>query len=900
MAAPLLTGALLSAALAWGSVPVARVDVEAPGAADLHELQRLFGVVAGEALSRSAVRSGVQALLASGLVEDVSVTVDEAAEGAVVSARLQVASRLTSFKVTGLPSRARRAIRPLLSFSRGVPLHVVSFERAVERARDVLRADGFPDATLEPELSFDVGGGTVAVKLVGKLGAPTLARFLTAPGSGLQGDELWKACGLSVGRRLTTAGLEGARRRLAETLRRNGYWETEVESAQVAPQQGGTEVTFVVDRGPRYRLELTGIERRKALELEALPFLRGEESFHEAGLDLSVRRLRTFLERQSRYLAQVSAEVVEGDPRTLTISVQHAEVVPIVSVLFPGVDERLISLLRDRVGARAGHPGRWGGEPVDEDTLAADAASLLGTLQEDGYADARIGEARFVAYGAGAAVEFPVVAGGRTLVGDVAVSGVPSDVTVPSLPLAAGGPWSVAAEARAKALMVGALTEAGYADARVWASHECSGGVCAVRLEAEPGGPVTVGTVVFSGLGRTSRGLVARVAGIRSGDVVGPEAQLAAQRRLLELGIFQRVAIRPVPGDQVGNRRDLLVEVEEGQTRAVGVGFGWDTEEQLRVSLSLSELNLFGLAQTLSFDGRISSREKRYQINFREPTSFGVLGFPTSTSIYRTEEHWPTYDLLRRGMWIEFGARQRRPGRLVLRYEYQITVPDAPPEVLSDLEHDEQEAKIASVTPILEWDSRDDPFEPRRGSYATLQFQYAFPAFDAQASFDKLTGSVTSFAPAGGGTIAGSLRFGGIEPRNQAPGTPDNLAVPIAVRYFAGGRVSHRAFGTDELGIVGQTLTEGGDPLGGAGMAIGNLEWRFPVVGVVGGSLFVDAGNVWAAWRDIKTADVRWGAGIGVRVLTPVGPLRLEYGWKLDREAGESPGQLFLSFGNPF
>ena len=89
-------------------------------------------------------------------------------------------------------------------------------------------------------------------------------------------------------------------------------------------------------------------------------------------------------------------------------------------------------------------------------------------------------------------------------------------------------------------------------------------------------------------------------------------------------------------------------------------------------------------------------------------------------------------------------------------------------------------------------------------------------------------------------------------------------------------------------------------PIGGNGLLIFNLDWRFPIVGPIGGSLFVDAGNVWADWRDFDVDHIKPGAGIGFRYLSPIGPLRLEIGWKLDREPSEDPYVIFFSFGNAF
>jgi outer membrane translocation and assembly module TamA len=72
------------------------------------------------------------------------------------------------------------------------------------------------------------------------------------------------------------------------------------------------------------------------------------------------------------------------------------------------------------------------------------------------------------------------------------------------------------------------------------------------------------------------------------------------------------------------------------------------------------------------------------------------------------------------------------------------------------------------------------------------------------------------------------------------------------------------------------------------------------VAGPVEGVLFYDAGNVWADWRSIDPHAVKSGAGIGVRYLSPIGPFRLDIGWKLDAERGEPRHAISLSFGNPF
>jgi len=80
-----------------------------------------------------------------------------------------------------------------------------------------------------------------------------------------------------------------------------------------------------------------------------------------------------------------------------------------------------------------------------------------------------------------------------------------------------------------------------------------------------------------------------------------------------------------------------------------------------------------------------------------------------------------------------------------------------------------------------------------------------------------------------------------------------------------------------------------------------NLDYRFPLAGAVGGVAFLDLGNVWADWRELELEDLRPGIGLGVRYASPVGPIRLEIGWKLDAQDFEDDAPIFLlSFGNPF
>ena len=899
MAAALLIAA---AAAAAASAPVTAVDVVAAGARDTGRLRQVLGVRAGDRFSRLELRRGVQALIASGEVEDVVVTTVAGADGIAITVRLQAASRVGSVRVEGLPRRARTRVRVGLGLVPGTVLEVPRFEAAVTAAVDRLRADGYPDALIEPWLDFDIADGTVAVTITGSLGAARVLAGVEATGVALGEAELLDICGLDAGDRLTDAAAQRARRRLERHLRRSGWWEAGVSPPEVVAAERGAVLRLQVRSGPRYRLELVGIERSGALEQDALPFLRGGEPFSGEAEDAALA-VRRFLQRKRHLLASASAAVTDdGGVRTLRVKATPGPRLPIKRVSFPGLTAVPEAELMERVGVRERGLVPWGREPVDDTTLAADGASVLAVLRRHGYAEAAVETPRVSAVGRSFHVELPVVEGPRHAVAAIDVAGLPADFTPPDLPLKAGGPWSSASAQESANTLAGALRDAAYLDAWIESSHTCAEASCRVTLTAHPGERTEVQRVVVSGLGRTKVRTVIRLARLQTPARLGITDLLDVQRRLLKLGLFQQATLRPIPGQESGESQGYVIDVEEALTRSISYGVGWDSVAQGRVSFSWSQLNLWGSGRSLSLSTDLSRTETDFEILYRAPENLGVLRLPTWAAVYRSEEDRVEYTVLRRGLWVEVGDRWRKPLRLVPRYDYSIVRSDAPPEYESELEREDQDISISSITPILEWDTRDDPLVPHRGVYASLQPQFAFEAFAADAEFDKITLLASGYLPAGHNVLAGALRLGGIHPRSPQTAkstSPDNLQVPIAVRYFAGGRISNRAFPTDRLGAEG-TFGDDGSPIGGAGMLVTNLELRFPVTGSVGGNVFLDGGNVWPSWSDLSTAEMRWGAGLGVRVETPMGPFRLEYGWKLDRREGESSGELFFSFGNPF
>jgi len=228
---------------------------------------------------------------------------------------------------------------------------------------------------------------------------------------------------------------------------------------------------------------------------------------------------------------------------------------------------------------------------------------------------------------------------------------------------------------------------------------------------------------------------------------------------------------------------------------------------------------------------------------------------------------------------------------LSLQYEFSIdeTLDVDPGAVIS--EEDKGRANLASVRALMVLDFRDDPFNPKRGTFLSGGAELASAVLGSQVDYWSLTGQASYYHPVvRRNSLALSARAGVIRPYGST------VEVPIQKRFFAGGRTTVRGFSQDSLGPKG----DDGSPTGGNYQLILNAEMRFPLDYGFLFATFVDAGSVWLSRDPLNGFDLRESAGLSLRYITPVGPISVDYGWKLDRRPGESPGEWSFAIGMVF
>ncbi len=913
------------------TAPIVRaIEIRAATVLDLDqrgELGEILTTEVGLPLDRAEVRRSLRNLQASGLASEVEARTLPDGDGVKLFYLLGRRVRVASVELVGELGLRRSELEPAVLQQEAAPLSESRIVRGVYALQDLLVDRGFSSADVRVDVVLGEGGEDAEVTYRIDAGVRTRVRHLRLEGSlgTLTREELIERLRMSPGEVLRESRLEEDLERLEKVFLDAGYRAAEIDGPRREGELGATQVDLIyqVEAGPHFEISAQGAEIEQLRRRRLLADLENQR-YDEALLLQTVRNIRRDFQERGHYRAQVESEVETTDDQTrILFIVQPGPLYELDEVKLEGNSTLTQAQLLPRM-VTAADRGLFSGAPrLVDGLLQEDIANLASYYVLQGFHQAEVGPERVEERGSRLAVTIPIVEGPRQRVVEVGIDGVDRrglGIELESLAVRPGGPFHPRLVEESTEELLARLEDRGYLFAQVqprleWNREQT---LVTVVFEVLAGPLVTVDRVVIRGGRRTDPRLIRRTLDLHSGEPLSRRSLLEAQRRLYRLGIFSRARVQMAPAPPFSQRRDVLVSISEGSERRLTYGIGYDTEDELRGLFGYSHVNLFGRGVAARFDLRYSGREQQARALLRQPM-VGRWAIPVTYSLFGVEEEQKSFDSIRRGFQVE-AERRGKTSQAALLYTFKVVEVENADPILQPIEIDRDlaEVEISSLTPSWFVDRRDDLLLPQRGWTLRLQSEYAFPLFGADTEFVKLFTQQTSYVPLGGfGTLASSVRVGAIEPVGSTgvedPTLPESLTsrlIPISERFFAGGRTTHRAYRRDRLGITGTSLLEVDDPdnpgtlrqvsVGGNGLLLVNLEYRFPIAGALGGTAFFDAGNVWGDWRDVDLSEVKKGAGVGLRYLSPIGPLRLEVGWKLDRETGEDPAVIFLSFGNPF
>jgi len=908
---------------------VASVGWIADGPVDPRTVGALIGIAAGRPLSEAETGDTIRDLYGTLLFSEVAVDATVLDDGRVsVLVYLRRAFRVRSISFRGGGGLSGEDMRRTLPFAEGQPFVASTLSAGADALTRRLMTEGYLEASVEPDAVFDEKEFAVNVRF--RIDAGQKAR---TTGPFFDGDvEPYTAAALAARMRAKPGKpyKESRARSDADRVRKflvgEGRLRASVELIAAEPKPNG-EITPVyrVSVGPRYQIEASGVTE-KAARREILALIEAQ-TFDEDLLQQWVEDRRRSLQSSGHYWAKVSAELgTSGDPIPVRLTVEEGPVYAVERIDIAGnsaVDDKTLRSLL--VVREKGLPFLQKGRLTDAD-LEGDVSAVLGYYQTHGWIAARVEDVVTDGSKPGRlVVGIKIQEGPRTFVTRRAVDGAehltPSDLSA-MLTVREGEPFNP----RAVRLDVSTLTtyywNNGWRDASVQDHYTLSEDrtKADVSYKIEEGMRSFFGKTIVRGNAITVPDRILRQVTWKEGDPFSEEKIADTQQNLARTGVFREIQVRPQPADPENQSRDVDITLSEARRFSLLYGFGYQNSPGADTNrndvfgiVGGTYRNLFGRMRSASLELQYAPLSGRGHVyaTFLEPYLFNT-DVPLTAVFFVAKEPIQDVDIDRIGGYIESVRFVRPDLRLGLRYEYQQIAPSNPRD-LSTIEVEkfpkaDQPIKQSAIGPSLFYDRRDDILDPHAGYYATLAGKYAFPFLNADARYGKVSGQAAWFTRLLGGVVGLSGRAGAIFPYDIQAGVP----VPLAERFFAGGSATGRGFDTDVLGIPGVTVdvntqatvhepadepgncfpqypdlirydcSPGPRILGGNGFMAWSLEYRLPIYGNLGLSVFYDLAQVWESPKNINfkiegVNGLRQSIGAGLHYLTPIGPLRLEY-----------------------
>ncbi|MBN1270840.1 MAG: outer membrane protein assembly factor BamA [Candidatus Aminicenantes bacterium] len=420
-----------------------------------------------------------------------------------------------------------------------------------------------------------------------------------------------------------------------------------------------------------------------------------------------------------------------------------------------------------------------------------------------------------------------------------------------------------------------------------------------VAFVIQEGRLVTIEKILVAGNKTTREGTIFKEIRVKEGEYARYSLLQESKRRLERLGIFTDVKIEEIPLDV--ERENIVVRVREGERNYASLGIGletkeepksfavWNTVVRPRGTAELMRNNVFGTAAQLSLVGQISLREKRAVISWEQPYFFG-LPFQTYLNGWLEQETRKSYSYDRRGVSLtaikSFSEETLLLSTLRLAQTKLFDLQFSP----SEIDRQFFPFSTTSISESFIWDKRNDPFNPARGHFFSIAFEWAYPLFNSESDFQKLFSKYQQFFTLFDRVVISATARVGL----------GRGRIPIHERFFAGGSNSFRGTEFDELGPKDPDSLQ---PIGGKALTLLNFELSFPLLSALKdlfGTVFYDVGSVFSKRSQFNLKEMQNALGFGLRYRTPLGPVRLEMAWNLDVPQGEKKIFAFFTIGHVF
>ncbi len=439
----------------------------------------------------------------------------------------------------------------------------------------------------------------------------------------------------------------------------------------------------------------------------------------------------------------------------------------------------------------------------------------------------------------------------------------------------------------------------GYLYIRVIPTTQVNEGKCEVNIDfsMKKGVPVYIDGIEFTGNIKTKDRVLRRELTIFPGERFDLTKLRRSRQKIANLGVrtpyFEKVGFNITGAEK--EKKSIIFTVEEGKTTNVLFGGGYSSIDKL---VGFAEINIdnfdmgnaptfTGGGQSLALKLESGAEKENYRLSFTEPWFFDhhlLFGLDA----YKNSREWSDYDEKRVGGRVRAGFSFREYYKTRLTYKYEdVDIFNIEEGASEELGEEEGIFTTSSLSTELIRDTRDNVFNPSTGARTSIFFEVAGGWLKGDRDFTKCVVRESWFYPLRKNLTLNIRLRGG-----AANEFGDSSRIPIYERFYLGGINSIRGYGYRDIGP--KDALE--NPIGGKIMALGNIELIFPLVEKLKGAVFYDIGNVWAESADFDLGDTYSGIGVGIRVASPIGPLRFDYGYGLEIHKGRLDFSMGWSF----
>ncbi|HQH80579.1 MAG: Outer membrane protein assembly factor BamA precursor [bacterium ADurb.Bin270] len=853
----------------------------------------------GDEFSWSELESSIGYLRKWGVFDVIEANPRITEEGVSIDMRLEEALIVFSIDIAGNYPYLENKIRKYLSLHAGDIYTPERVDEQKTRIEDFYKRNGFFSTSVYYDVKSEPESNGVAITYYIKRGEILRYRNINISGNKAypSGRFISK---INTLRPYSARRLKDAIRSLREFYKNNGYPKARIRIAEQRMDFDAKRVDLNVEvyEGPRVEVIFTGSKHLNKKTLRKALTIFSEGNIDQYEIEVSADGITRLLNKKGYPKAEVkgSRQTLKDGTILITFDIDEGKSQKIRFIKFEGRKDadtsKIMSEMRNNPASFKKSGAYY---PSERDR---DDKSIQKAMQSEGYLDAKVGEwdVRPTPQGYALDIEIPIEAGERTFVGKVIFKnsdGLNHKKLLKASGYKIGEPFDLPSLENSKERLLTFLADNGYPYAKVEAHYELKRNKrellqSKIIYDIEKGNKVRIGEILIVGDVLSSQKAIKSAMNIKEGDLFSYRKIIESQLNIRRLGPFASVSVAAIGLEDKRETVSLQVKVEEQRPFLIDLGLNYSTDESWTGSMRFTNLNAFGWAKTNSLELIAGTKLTRAELVWHDPRFLGS-SFEMTSNAWAQHKVRPAYSFVQVAGGFGWFRRYRRFGML-FRWELDrnyflsgnATVADA------DSLRNNTVSKIAISGNI---DTRDNFSDPRKGFYTALNWDTFNEIKGAEANFFRI-----SWQGENDISLFDWLTFNTAGRFAKLLTIGSNISIPINEMLFLGGGDTIRGFDEDSLGPADAA----GKPVGGRLRWIFNEEMRIRVMKNFQLAGFFDIGSLTDSFGAINWNTVRRSVGLGIRYVTPVGPIRVDYGFKLDRKTGESRGRVHITFGYVF